>query len=611
MMIANKEKFQEVETRNIEKFINYNQYGAYGFRLLFIPSPISVYFSNSGVVSELTAFVDSGIRLRIYKSHLGKNLYTEKSGSLTDFFSIVLLLGSLISIFWGYDTLGNREYIKFLSSILDHRLVYFSIMAARFIFFSLFFLFIIGISLLLTLLNNVSLSPNELSHLAVHSAILLILFLFFFFVGVLGGSLKAKSSGIIILIIIWFLFMFLLPGAVNKALSRQANKITSAYNLEQKKLILLSKFEKKALDDAQRYTNMEVIKEKEREFVDDYWNNEFQEILSYEEAMQRDMKENLKYYQKLSLIFPTTFYMSVHKEIGSRGYENFFNFYHYIRKLQQEFVRFYFKKRYYSNYSTIESFIKGDENLFYATSKLPGYFKQGLLIMLLYTFLVIAFSYYRFRQYLFTIPDKEGPDPNKLDLRMNKGESVVLLTTAKSIIDPLYTIFSGPVKNFKGRVKISGTDLAKKKDRKKEDFVYLCQPEKIPGSIRVLDFLSFFRKIIPNPSVNILEIMNEMDIGNLGKKRFLELEDKEKGKILIAAARMKEARLYIIHDFVKGMPIDFIIEFKAMVKKLKSEGASILYLTNDVLLASKISDRVTYLINDPSLPLCLDNYTDL
>ncbi len=610
-IIENKENFQEIERENIKKFINYNQYGTYGFRLLFVPSPLSIFFSNSGMVSELTAFVDSGIRLRIYNSYLGKNLYVEKSGDFKDFFGIILLLGSLLCMFLGYDSFLYREYVKFLASILQYQKVFFPIILARFILFFLFFLATISCSLILMGFNDISLTGSEYFHLLIYVLLMLLLFFFFFILGILGGCIKSKYLGIISLIVLWFGLIFLLPGTISRLLSKKANHITSAYNLEQKKLQLLSDFENKALDEAQRYTSMKERKESERRLVESYWNNEFQKIQAYEKKMQKDMKDNLKFYHKLSMLAPTTFYLSVHDEISSKGYENFFNFYQYIQRLQREFVRFYFNRRFYTNYGEIESFVKDDENVFYARSRLPEYFAPGLVLTIFYIAILTIVSYYRFKLCLFVSPDKEGPDPNKMDLQIKRGESVVLLTTAPTVINQLYNVLSGFGNRFKGRVTINGIDIASNEKRKKADFIYLCQPDKIPENIKAGDFVLFFKKLLDTPEAEMQRLNDRLALEEIGRKNFRDLKDNEKGKILFFIAQLKNSHLYMIHDFVRGMPLHFIVEFKDQVKKLKEAGASILYLSNDVPLASKIGDRVSYLINDPSVPHCLDTYTEL
>ncbi len=610
-VMKNKENFQEIERLNIKKFINYTQYGAYGFRLLFVPSPISIFFCNSGLSPELTAFLDSGVRLRIYNSSLGKNLYSEKPGGFKDFFGIILLIGSLLCLLWGYDCLHHREYLKFLSSILNYKKVYFSTIWSRIILFAAIFLFTVGCSLLLLELNDVSLSSNEYFFLSIYVVVMLFLFLFFFMLGVLCGSLKSKSLGIIIIVVLWLSLVLFLPGTISKIVSKKADNIASVYDLEQKKLKLLQEFEKKSFDEAQRYTNMKERQESERKLIESYWNNEFKKIQSYEKKMQEEMERNLKYFHVLSLVIPPSFYLSVHDEISSKGYRNFFDFYQYSQQLQRRFVRYYQVKKFYSNYTKVESFIKGDEDIFFAKSRLPWYFVIGMLIMLLYVVVLYFVSYSRFKKFLFVLPEKTDPDPNKLDLSINSGESVVLLTTARTIIDQLYNVFSGIGRGFKGRVLHNKKNIVPVQNKQKENFIYICQPDKIPCNIDATGFISFFKKILHIRSEEMDRFTATLNIEQINKKNIGDLKDKEKGRFLFALAQLKGSSVYMIHDLAKGMPIDFITDLKEQLKRLKEEGAAILYLSNDVLLATKIGDRVTYLLNDPSLPQCLDNYITL
>ncbi|MCP4153747.1 MAG: hypothetical protein GY757_38835, partial [bacterium] len=42
-----KENFCRCEQMKLDLYINYSQYGGVGFRILSLPSPLSVFFSNS------------------------------------------------------------------------------------------------------------------------------------------------------------------------------------------------------------------------------------------------------------------------------------------------------------------------------------------------------------------------------------------------------------------------------------------------------------------------------------------------------------------------------------------------------------------------------------
>ena len=89
-IIDSKEKFLETERLKTDLYISYAVYAAYGFRLLFVPSPLSVLFLNSTVISELSSNVDVGSLLNIYKSYKGRVLFAEQSGGFKDFSGIIL-----------------------------------------------------------------------------------------------------------------------------------------------------------------------------------------------------------------------------------------------------------------------------------------------------------------------------------------------------------------------------------------------------------------------------------------------------------------------------------------------------------------------------------------
>ena len=46
-ILSHKEKFQETEETKVSSYISYRVYGAYGFRMLFVPAPITIFFNKS------------------------------------------------------------------------------------------------------------------------------------------------------------------------------------------------------------------------------------------------------------------------------------------------------------------------------------------------------------------------------------------------------------------------------------------------------------------------------------------------------------------------------------------------------------------------------------
>ncbi len=402
-IIENKEEFQDIERLKVKQYINYSQYGAYGFRVLFIPSPLSIYFINSCTISELTANVDSGERLNIYNSFKGRTLFSDKRGGFNDFSGIMLLLGSLLALYLGYESFIHRDYLRFIYGLVNYKRLFFSIVQSRIFILIFLFLFNAGLSLILLEINGIGFLQGEYAHFFIYLATLVLLSVFFFALGTIAGTLKSGFAGFVTVIISWFVLVFLIPGIVNTVTSRKADNIVSNYKLELQKLKSLMDFERQSLQELGSTTkdNIEAV----RKSMEDFLEKGFPKIIAFEERLRNEMEENIRYFQFLSSFFPSTFYLSASNEISSKGYENFILFFDYIRELKKKFVRFYMDHRYYSDslYDapvTIESFIKVDENLFRAKSRPPWGFVTGILLTLVYIIGLFIISYFRFKQSL-------------------------------------------------------------------------------------------------------------------------------------------------------------------------------------------------------------------
>jgi len=569
-----KEVFQEIEKANVKKFINYSQYGAFGFRLLFIPSPINIIFFNSGVSQELVAFLDSGARIMLYNSLLGENLYSEKSYGFNDFSSFFLLIISILSIIWGYFSLWQPEFMKILANFSSCKKAYFSYMFAKLMVLNLFIIITIACALILMVFKGIHISQEEFLNIIIFLVLIIITSFIFFLLGTIGGSINSRVFGIILVMAIWFVLMILIPRAQIKIISKKADNITSAYKLEQRKLDVLSEFEKIALDEGRRYTSMEERKQSERKLIEGYWNNEFRKIQAIEKGMQKEMRENYHFYKWIAILFPTTFYHFVTGEISSKGYENFFDFYEFAQNHQEKFVRYYLNKKFYSDYSKVESYIKGDKNLFYAHSRVPGNFGWGILLTLFYIWVLVFVSFVRFKKMLYRLPTNWKSGLKNPRLNLKKGELRLFYVQDRRFTYQLYNLFSGKNKLFKqngfeGKVYIDDKDIVV--HPQEEKFLYLSRFDHLPEDTLVGDFLRLIGLI-------------GIDVNpGFAKKHFSMLTREEKEELYLSILKQTrvERDIYLIDDICKGMSIPFILRFKKQMETLSQRGSLVIYLTTD------------------------------
>lgn len=384
----NKLKFINIEKLKVNDYFNYEYYGIYGFRLLFNPSHLSIFFFNSSVVSDLTANVDGGERLYIYNSFKGKTLFSEKLGGYKDFSGIILLLGTLLVLYFGYDAFLYKSYSRFMAGQIHPNRVFFSLVSSRLFLLGMIFITITICSYVLLRLNRISLSSFEINSLLVYTGVMLLMLVFFFFFGTIAGAIKSRFIGFLTMAIVWFIFVFLVPAVLRSVIAGEADNITPTYNLELQKLQALMNFEKKAREKAGKYSDEKAKTDGGRIIIESFWNNEFKKVLEIEQKMAEETRDNIRFFYKLSLIAPTTFYLSASNEISSKGYKNFIDFYAYILDLKEKFVRFYIDKRFYSEDEKVVSFVKGDENIFHARSRLPDYFWLGIVLNILFSVLL-------------------------------------------------------------------------------------------------------------------------------------------------------------------------------------------------------------------------------
>jgi ABC-type Na+ transport system ATPase subunit NatA len=686
-----KGKFQEIEGLKVEQWNNYTQYGGYGFRLYFMPSAVSIFFNNINLFTEVTAHIDVGEKIDIYKSFKGKEVFLQKPGRWLDFSGLILFLGSLMALFYGHDAFKNKEFLKFLTSLYGRRQVFSYTCLARLLLLCGYFIIVSGFALFLMIFRGIRLSANDFNYLLVFWILMLLMLAFSFMMGTVVASIniKPKLKGVLIFFT-WLIFVYVCPVGVSTFVEEGASDLPSIYSSESKKLTILMAFEDKVnitgqiLDETSKKIQSEKIetlealkeflgKEKEitqtrlkhfktlnriqsqpidpavrletlkdletildknienkkpgkfditsvlknlkyeisRKMLYEFEKEEFPKIQAEEIKITNDMIPSISDQRNSFAIFPSTFYLAVNIEISTRGYQSIGEFHKYAQKVKDEFFKFYAHRRitelkaaiYGKRVSGVESFFENRSdlsNVFVGNSQLPVNFLLGLLITSIWILAAMLLSYYLYLESLFQAPKEDIAGMDDLEIELNKGESNTILSRKKlTFSNHLYNVLSGRNKKFKGKVLLKGVNLAAEK--KGIEFVYLCQPDEIPEEIKVKNLISFIAGTLNLTPDQVKELKTKLNVNNLIGKNFSDLEEKDKGKILLETALLKRSDIYMIYDFTKGMPTDFIQDFVERLKKLKKSGVSILYVTNDFFLGRKIGDYVSVPKEDAAL----------
>lgn len=552
-----KELFGDYEKSRVSRYITYDQYGGFGFRVMYEPSPLIVFFFNSYLFYDLESNIDTTEILRIYTLKKGQSLF--KKGKFIDFSGILFFCGSIYMMFSGLSVYKNSFYAKFIS---NKKYAMALSLITRLLIADLFFIVIIFLNFYFAVISGISFSSNEIDIFKLFAIYILFFLNLFYFIGFIISSLF-QSHRNFITIIVWIFFIFVVPEISNMNLVDKINDIPTNESLNIEKISVLMNVERNArnellnLKKEKKYT-----KEKQYELVVKFLNDGYIENKEKECRFNAKVSDVIKSHENQSSYIPVNFYKLMSSEISSKGYYGYQEFVEFNVNTKDEFFNFYVKKRYKSNDQSIESFVKKDENIFKAESQLPENYTTALLLTLAYTILLFLISFFILH---FRLKKQPEISPDKIpDMEFKKGRSYFIYRKKSKDKNNLFQYYAAK-KNTVVLDKIS--------------------PQDIDTGIKPVDMFTFYCKILGtdiNYAIESLKILGIENIYLLKRKDLKENQEEEKKgilkKIYMAASLNQNCETIVVNDFVKGESRTFEKQFINLLLKMESQNKTILYL---------------------------------
>lgn len=543
-----KKTFQETEETKVDNYVLMTQYGAFGLRLMFLPPSFSILYSDS-LFEGMLANVNTTERLNIYKQLKGRGFF-DRDSDFMNVLGLLLLFGALFDLIYGYDTTRNREYLKFLSTLSSPRKVFFGSVSSRIVLLNLALFVSLGISLLWALPAGINLFRLPL---LVILAVLVLVNSFFFTLGCIFGALKSRAAGGILLASVYFVSLFLFPWLANKQARAGAADIQSLYEFELENVKIMMAVEKRLIDKYGIFKSGDIAPDEIVKAVKEAVNTEFKELRKREDRLKAHILKKILARRTLSCFFPVTFYISHVKDVCGQGGLNFIAFYSYSQDIKEQFIDFYVEKKFLSKNTPgdIESFVKNNENLYYAQSLVDTrIFLLGAGVGLLYIFAGLGIAYFLFLKNLF--PRRGKVDIEEMEPVLAKGVDIFIHANNKEPVDYLYTVFS----------------------REGKAFSYVCGPDHLPGEPRVNTLLHFFEGL-SGVSKEEAALWSGFGADTL-KKSFNRLDPWEKLDIVFRAVRLRDSEIYLFNDIEKHVPFDSTDRYGEVVRGLKESGKAVI-----------------------------------
>jgi hypothetical protein len=398
-----KKIFIKFEKEKISQIVNYAQYGVFGFRLLYEVSPLNQFFVNSSVLQDVESNIDSLEAIKVESSFKGKKLFLTR-GYFKDFAGIIFIFGSLFMLYLGHLALVSPAYLRIISGGMSLKKYYGLTTVARLFWLDLFFI-LLGLGLFFQVqLEGVGFSGPEKMIYLFFLLFLVFLLNFFYLLGQLTSVLVGfRNIFFLWFFIVWFICIFLLPEINRISIFNQSLVLESAEKVNLEKFRTLMALEKKFRDylKVNSATPMGQIRQMQKQFAVQFINSSYLVNTGLETKYLRDVESVIAGHERQSVLFPTTFYQFLTGEASGKGYYGYLDFMDYIMKLRNRFMQFYLKKRYESNDATVESFVKNDENIFRARSRLPKTFWLGFLATGFYAAAFFVMAYWPLRRLVY------------------------------------------------------------------------------------------------------------------------------------------------------------------------------------------------------------------
>jgi hypothetical protein len=553
-------QFQKAEKKIFDRLDYYAQYSIQGVRFLVIPSPLYIFFADSGAYKDLTARINPVVSIDIYSNRKGKDTGDDYQRLSLDFASFIYLFGSILSLLSGYLRMNNRRYLMFLSNFTRPAKMFLAMIFYRFLFIVLTLIFIFAAVLVLVYAAGIGLSARDYYVLAAFAGAAILMMLSYFMAGIMTGLFLEKWNGASALLITWIVFSFIIPGAVQSIIHKKDNNTTGNYKIESKKIDMVTGFEKESSKKEGDFDRkrLEVFKN----LAEYYWKEIYPEIEAVERNYHDDIETGNRKKMTAMQYTPATFYHLTAREASSMGLMNASAFHAHLIVKQKEFARFYIDRCFYHDPKEMVSFIKGDENLFKAEGNLPPGYPAGIIIQSCLCFILLLASLARFKKQVPPHKDKNLTGKTRQDLAPKQGKLKVLLLKK--------TNFSRKAYHYLGASR-PGSWF----------FVYLCHPDHLPGFIKVKTFIKFMLLLMGVPKDMQRTILEKVNPDQFKGKLMKHLSPLEKGKILLTLLKGLENRrpLFLLNDIAEGYPFEFTIMIKDWIKEMKQAGAFVLFLT--------------------------------
>ena len=557
-VLDEKQAFSEYESRKVSQYVNYEQYGGLGFRIMYLPSPLSIYFEARPITSSK---IDTSEIIEINNSFKGKSFFFH-SGYFKGFGEFIVFFGTLLMMTLGMLAFRGKKGVAFY----QYQRRTWITASVRFAILQFFFTLLFAAAYAVPRLMGIRFSPQDtLGYLVFCGYTSLILGLSYAAgLLVLLYTLDNRNATFKTGLIIWLLWVIIIPNGFRESIAFGANQITPIETVNITKLQTAMDFERNALD---RFTALEMASNKTkldmaRRLVEQYMQTGFKKNKTIEDNLMRQVEHLDATITRFSTLCPTTTWDRLSEALSGRDMTSYKNYITHTRTIRDNFYKFYIHKRYSDKANTIEPFIKDRENMFAGKSRLSKHFLTALVLTLAYLLILLTLI----RKAALPPPRLAGNTIPHIPLDLQPGNTYFVFCKNDTIKERLFhSIASNPG--------VSGIDQMEAAD------IDMGIP---PGQL--LNYLCHHQNVKDPGTAHTF--LTKMGTGAPSNLDTLPATPSLLKKIYCSAILAQDNDTIIINDFLKGMSKTFERQFIDILCGPHMQSRRIIYLSSEMYMSS-------------------------
>jgi hypothetical protein len=571
-IFESKDTFQSQEKQKASGYLHYRQYGIFGIWLMLIPHVNSILYFDS-TCDNLLCNENSTYVFNIYKLMKGRRLFANRSQFL-NFSAMFLLFGVLACLVYGKDTIVRKDYLKFISNLTGSTKAFWFTVTARLVILFSAVLVLYAISVLpLLVFDGINLFITSFPVLCT----IILVFFFFFSIGCVVGLKESQFTRTLILGAVYFISVILLPWVMDLYAEISAKDLPSLIEFDFRNFNVLMQEEGNRVKEHGLPKANETPSDAALKDFKDGFKRMIKIFRSNEDRLKNQTMAKIKTQKTISALFPTLFYFSTWESSSGTGVDSYMDFHTYCQEKKDKFSDFIRENSFPEKdkpLPKVESFLKGDEDLFFSKPKLPYNFGLGVFLTPFYTVLLLLLTFSILKKRLKVPAPAEAYEIEKED-----SNTLFVLCENEKIKSDIFNYYQ----NQKGSVcleKIDTGDFQFYGIKSHELFNHFCHASGVDE-----------KKAIEN-----MEIMGIRDL------RGLPVNHENTSKIIVAVTTAADRELIVINDLLKNESRELEKDLFNLLLFLEKAGKKIIYLS------CQMKHATTYYDNDIKFPAQVNGF---